>query len=102
MLNKKTALQQSIDEARAFLNGDETQAETHIIKVMPAPQYDAEMIKAVRRDLDVTQRTFASYLSVSTRTVESWETGKSFPNRSASRLIELIVKDPNIIKLIEA
>lgn len=98
-MTKKTELEISIEQATAALLGDETHVTTHKVP-LAAPHYDAHEIKKIRAKLDTTQRVFANYLAVSSRTVESWESGKSRPSRSASRLIQLVDKEPNILNLI--
>ncbi|AVK63955.1 transcriptional regulator [Lactobacillus sp. CBA3606] len=100
MTEKLTALQKSIRQATAALNGDGSQVTTHEVSIMPAPQYSATEIKAIRAEIEVTQRVLATVLSVSPRTVESWESGKSRPSRSASRLLEIIKKQPEVLTLI--
>lgn len=102
MTEKLTALQKSIRQATAALNGDTSMITTHEIVIKPAPQYSAANVKELRNEIDVTQRVLAEVLSVSPRTVESWESGKSRPSRSASRLLELIQKQPELLDLIIA
>ncbi|MFC6260680.1 helix-turn-helix domain-containing protein [Levilactobacillus fujinensis] len=100
MTDKTTALQRSIRQATAALNGDSSMVTVHEVSIKPAPQYNAAEIKAIRSEVNVTQRVLANVLSVSPRTVEAWESGKSRPSRSASRLLQLIQKQPQILDLI--
>lgn len=99
-MTNKTELEISIEQATAALQGNETHITTHKVP-LDAPYYNAQEIKQIRAKLDTTQRVFANYLGVSSRTVESWESGKSRPSRSASRLIQLIDKRPTILDLID-
>jgi len=49
----------------------------------------------------MTQKVFSDLLGVSVRTVEAWETGKSHPNGSARRLLQLIEQKPEMVEEIE-
>ncbi|WKF86180.1 helix-turn-helix domain-containing protein [Lacticaseibacillus pantheris] len=59
--------------------------------------YGSEDVKSIRRKVGTTQRVLARVLAVSPRTVESWEAGRSTPNGSSRRLLELLDRDPKII-----
>ena len=50
------------------------------------------------RALNLTQKSFASILGVSSRTVEAWEAGKSNPSPTARNLIYLISQDHSLIQ----
>lgn len=56
----------------------------------PAANYSANDIKRIRESLNYPQSIFAQFLNVSTRTVESWESGRRMPNHAALRLLEII------------
>ena len=45
----------------------------------------------------MSQKDFASILGVSTRTVESWEIGRSNPSPTAKNLIYLISQDYKLV-----
>lgn len=49
----------------------------------------------------MTQKVFSDVLGVSVWTVEAWEAGKSHPNGSARRLLQLIDQKPNLIEEIK-
>ena len=56
-----------------------------------------------RKSLHLTQKGFADVLGVSSRTVESWESGRSSPTPTAKKLIYLINEDNSLVeKLMEA
>lgn len=67
------------------------------VTVTPADDFSPKEIKAVRNKLNMTQRTFASVIGVSTKTVEAWETGTNKPMKTACRLISMINTDPQIL-----
>lgn len=62
------------------------------------PDISAEDIKAIRKKLGFTQAVFAAVIGVSTKTVESWETGTNQPIGPARRMISLIQFDPEILQ----
>lgn len=69
------------------------QLKTKVIEIpAPATEYKAKDVKRIRKSLNYPQSAFALILNVSTRTVESWESGKRSPNHSALRLLEIIDK----------
>ena len=59
-------------------------------------------VAAIRKDLKLSQKAFASVLGVSTRTVEAWETGKSNPSPTARNLIFLISQDHTLVSKLQA
>lgn len=54
--------------------------------------YYPEQIKGIRERFNYSQGFFAKVLNVSTRTVQSWESGKRTPSHCALRLLEIIDK----------
>ena len=55
-------------------------------------------VASIRESLRMTQRTFASVLGVSCRTVEAWECGKSNPTPTAKKLMYLIQEDHSLVE----
>lgn len=55
----------------------------------------------IRTSLKMTQKSFASVLGVSCRTVEAWECGKSNPAPTAKKLMYLIQSDPSLIEKLQ-
>jgi putative transcriptional regulator len=55
-----------------------------------------EEIKDTREKLGMSQGVFAIVMGVSTKTVQSWETGRYMPDGAARRLITLLQSDPEI------
>lgn len=74
--------------------------EKSLYTIKPAPIYSAEDIQNIRKKYNYSQKTLASILNVSVRTVENWEISKSKPNKSVYRLLELLDKN-NYINIIE-
>ncbi len=46
----------------------------------------------------MSQKTFASYIGVSDKTVEAWEAGTNHPSGAASRLLSMMEMDKNLIE----
>ena len=57
-------------------------------------------VRAERESLAMTQKSFASILGVSTRTVEAWETGRSTPSPTARNLMYLISLNPDLVNVL--
>ncbi len=81
-----------LNEALAYEKGKAT-AETFSRK-RSLPDVN---VYEVRVSLGMTQKSFASVLGVSCRTVEAWECGKSTPTPTAKKLIFLIKDDHSLI-----
>ena len=81
-----------LNEALAYEKG-KASAETFARK-SSLPTVD---VAKVRISLCMTQKNFADLLGVSSRTVESWECGRSTPTPTAKKLIFLIQNDHTLI-----
>ncbi len=71
-------------------------ARSNRVKVEPLVCFDRAEIKAIRRDVKMTQAVFANFLGVSPKTVEAWEAGMNKPSGPASRVLSMLKKDPTI------
>lgn len=60
----------------------------------PVSEFSASEVRDIRMKANLSQVAFAKFLGVSKKAVEAWEAGRNQPNGAASRLIELIAKDP--------
>lgn len=54
--------------------------------------WDAELVKALRYHMGLTQAEFARELGVRQPTVSEWETGAYGPRRSSSKLLTLVAE----------
>lgn len=91
-------LEQSIEQMNQYAEGNKDNVEIIAYKINQLPKIDIDTVKKLRNDLDITQRTFGDVMGVSARTVESWEIGRSTPNGSATRLMQLMEKNPPLKK----
>lgn len=80
------------------IKGEESETEKMTINVLSAQKYNSKKVKELRRKLSMTQNELSIILEVSPRTVESWEQGKTQPNGSARRLMDIISGHPDIVK----
>lgn len=96
-------LEQSLDELERHFSGEDSGVETHtyVLGEMTKIKIDHIMVKTIREELHATQKEFAYILGVSTRTVEAWESDRSHPNGSASRLMQLILSSSSIRMLFQ-
>ncbi|HEU5430132.1 MAG TPA: helix-turn-helix domain-containing protein [Thermomicrobiales bacterium] len=62
--------------------------------VAKAPHFDAEGVRAIRKQLDLSQEAFAELLNVSRGAVRAWEQGQRSPDGAARRLLEIVARQP--------
>lgn len=86
-------LMDGLEEALAYSKG-KASAETFVRKRSLPTVNVAE----IRESLCMTQKSFASVLGVSCRTVEAWESGKSNPTPTAKKLMFLIQEDHTLVE----
>ena len=56
----------------------------------PIPPYDSKKIKALRKNLQVSQSVLASVLNTSLSTVRKWEIGEKNPSGPSLKLLDLL------------
>ena len=59
-------------------------------------RYEIADVKAIRAQLDVSQKELAQAIDVSVDTVKSWEQGRRNPTGLASKVLMLISQDPSL------
>ena len=67
------------------------------ITVEPVKIYSADEIKKIRNSMGMSQKSFASYIGVSDKTVEAWEAGTNHPSGAASRILNMMEIDKDLI-----
>ena len=87
----RTALDQTLAHGRGELS-----LKTTALPLPPPPAGRAKVI-ALRKRLKMSQSVFAAALNVSTKLVQSWEQGLRKPDRGEARLIELLIKQPDLV-----
>ena len=81
---------------------EDAQSETpilkrHKVKVEPVKKYKADEVKKIRNSTGMSQKTFASYMGVSDKTVEAWEAGTNHPSGAASRILSMMEMDKDLV-----
>jgi putative transcriptional regulator len=65
----------------------------------PAPEWNGSKVKRLRSETyGMSQPQFALLLNVTTSTVRAWEQGQKTPSGSASRLLEVFMKDREVVR----
>lgn len=85
-------LTEAVDDARST----NKKLNRRVVTVVPVKQYGAEQVKAIRKNVKMSQKSFASYLGVSEKTVEAWEAGTNHPSGAASRLLSMMEMDDDL------
>ncbi len=85
----------SMKEAVKYTKGT-AKARSRVVELAPpAPRFSKKEIVSLRKEkLGMSQRIFASYLNVSSKTVKAWEQGLRRPDSTALRLLQLFSRDP--------
>jgi putative transcriptional regulator len=95
------SLKKGLEDILAYKEG-KIKLTAEIIEIPEPPsQYKAKDIKKIRSKRRYSQTIFAKVLNVSTKTVQSWESGKRTPSHATLRLIEIIDKgiyQPEIVR----
>ena len=59
--------------------------------------WDAQLVKALRQHMGLTQAEFAQELGVRQPTVSEWETGAYGPRRSSSKLLTMVAEQAGFL-----
>ena len=82
-------LREGLQEAIDFEKGKGTAKSTTFI-IDPVKSFSNEEIRQIRNKAGMTQTVFASFMGVSKKTVEAWESGRTHPTGPAYRLIDIL------------
>lgn len=87
-------LTESIEDAR----GKGKMLKRHMVTIVPVKDYNAQEVKEIRKRTGLSQRLFAGYMGVSTKTVEAWEAGINRPSGSSSRILSMMEMNEDLTK----
>ena len=59
-------------------------------------EWDAEVVRRLRKRLGVTQAELANRLGTRQQTVSEWETGHSAPRRMSQRLLRMVAEEAGV------
>ena len=82
-----------LHEAIAHAKGDASLARVRVVRV--PEQVD---VKAIRQQLNLSQREFAQRFGFSLDTLQNWEQGRRFPDSTARVLLKVIEQHPDIVE----
>lgn len=85
-------LEEAIEDAQS----KEKKLNRRIVTIIPVKEYTAKEVKKIRQSTGLSQKLFASYMGVSIKTVEAWESGKNRPSGAASRILHMMEMDPEL------
>ena len=80
----------AVKQARAFMGGDKTAARESEVRVID--------VKAIRRNLALSQQEFADAYGIPLRTVQSWEQGARQPDATAQSYVRIIANLPKQVR----
>lgn len=69
---------------------------------MPDPVIDPEEIRSLRESNNLSRPVFARMIRTKTRTLESWEQGRTKPNTHAILLLKLVKEFPDTLQQLKA
>ena len=95
--NVYESIMTGLNEALDDVQGKKTLLKRHKVIIEPVKVYEADDVKKIRNTTGMSQKTFASYMGVSDKTVEAWETGTNHPSGVASRLLSMLEMDTDLI-----
>lgn len=90
------SIMRGLKEVKAHREGKIKLPTTRLV-IKPVPTYTAKKVKELRKELRLAQSAFAVVCGVSIKTVEAWESGTNTPSRIASRLFQIMEKDPALM-----
>lgn len=88
-----TGLTEALDDVKS----SEKKLKRRVVSVVPVKKYTADEVKKIRKHTAMSQKIFASYLGVSEKTVEAWEAGINTPSGTASRILNMMEMNENLI-----
>jgi putative transcriptional regulator len=88
-------LLESMNEALEHAKG-KRDLRTTVLPAAPKPMNSAA-VRRLRSRLNASQAVFASYLNVSTKLVQAWESDRRTPEGAALRLLRIAEKAPELL-----
>ncbi|MBE5941840.1 MAG: helix-turn-helix domain-containing protein [Lachnospiraceae bacterium] len=91
------SIMRGLSEAIEDAQSKDKKLKRHVVEVVPVKSYSAGEIKAIRNKMGLSQRLFAGYMGISVKTVEAWEAGLNHPSGAASRILNMMEMDANLM-----
>ena len=89
-----TGLMEALEDAGSV----DKKLNRRIVTILPVKEYSADEVQNIRKKMGLSQKLFASYMGVSNKTVEAWEAGTNHPSGAASRILNMMEMNENLIK----
>jgi putative transcriptional regulator len=83
-------LVRGMEEAAAFAEGNKAGARVHVVEVLD--------VRAIRRQLHMSQQRFAETYRIPLPTLKNWEQGRRAPDAPAAAYLHAISREPTAIK----
>ena len=83
-------LVQGMKEACEFAQGKRAAARVHVIEVPD--------VRAIRRQLHISQHEFADAFRIPLATLKNWEQGRRVPDAPAAAYLQVIARRPQVIR----
>lgn len=87
-----SGLQEAINDAQS----QEKKLNRRVVTIIPVKEYSAKEVQDIRKSIGLSQKLFASYMGVSLKTVEAWESGRNRPSGAASRILHMMEINPKL------
>ncbi len=85
-------LKQGLEEAIEYEKG-KGKARVKTYSITPVKEYSGKEIREIRMKAGMTQTVFATYMGVSKKTVEAWESSRTHPTGPVFRLLDILNSD---------
>lgn len=83
-------LMRGIQEAAAFMEGGKAGSRVHVVEVPD--------VRAIRRQLHMSQQRFAETYRIPLPTLKNWEQGRRSPDAPAAAYLQAISRQPKAIE----
>lgn len=83
-------LVQGFKEAVEFARGNEAGSRVHVV--------EAPDVRAIRRQLNMSQHEFADAFRIPLATLKNWEQGRRAPDAPAAAYLQAIARRPHVIR----
>ena len=90
MPNFANDLLEAMTEAVAHANGQTAPAAVHVVEVPD--------VRAIRRQLHMSQHEFAEAYCIPLATLKNWEQGRRAPDAPAAAYLQAIARKPQLIR----
>ncbi len=88
---------ESAKQAAEHAEGKRSDLRTTVLPARPQPLGRDEIV-GIRERLRFSQAVFAHHMNVSVKTIQSWEQGVGKPSGAALKLLNIIKKQPSLLK----